>query len=95
MGVLSCERRGCDNVMCDHIVTVSPKEYYHTESRYMSRYICDECLSLFLDIKNQLSANATEEEVCIAIDNFFDNGNYISGGTGSNVFAEIVKVTRS
>ena len=36
MGVLACDRRGCNNIMCDHY---SP-EY---------GYICDECLNELKD----------------------------------------------
>lgn len=63
MGVMTCGRDGCRNILCDRTIT---------HSDYSSSYICDECWEELMNFKDTLTPPMTERDVREAIDGFMD-----------------------
>jgi hypothetical protein len=69
MSVLTCDRYGCSNIMCDHTIL----------GQY---YICDDCLAELQYLKSSLPNNASDEEIREAIKGFMANWKNIDENDG-------------
>ena len=63
MGVMPCERNGCDNILCDRILTLTDGE----------RYICRDCLGELEDLKEKVwPSKMRESEMNERIEKFMN-----------------------
>lgn len=60
MGVLSCDRNGCENIMCD---------YHYYSNDHSSYYICNDCREEFISEYGSIKFNS-KDEVRMALDIF-------------------------
>lgn len=62
MGVMACDRRGCENVMCGRMID--------TKSQY---YICDDCWSELLEFKHDWPEEMSRADMFSRIDSFMNS----------------------
>jgi hypothetical protein len=64
MGVLACDRAGCENIMCDILVD--------------NQYVCNKCANEFRSLMGD--GSTTLREMGLAFDSFMDSKkpNYVS-----------------
>lgn len=60
MGVMSCDRQGCNNIMCDRLILRN------------SRYICNDCFQELLLSKSEWPKDITVVDVVEQIKLFMD-----------------------
>jgi len=72
MGVLACDRKGCDNIMCDRL-----------SHRY--GYICNDC---FEELVNRISTQENRGLLVTAIEEFMDSDKYNTNYTPDRNFIE-------
>lgn len=58
MGVMACDRRGCEKVMCSRLILDS------------SRYICDDCWEELLEVKTTWDKRMSAADVRRQIESF-------------------------
>jgi len=59
MGVMACDRPGCDNIMCSRLVLND------------SRYVCDDCWNDLLEMRATWTGEMTGRDIAVAIADFF------------------------
>lgn len=63
MGVLACDREGCDNIMCDTLLSADCREFY----------CCDECLAELEDARKAWPEDTTVGDVQRLIVEFMES----------------------
>jgi hypothetical protein len=64
MGVLACDRKNCENIMCDNILDINNNKSY---------YICDECLVELKVLKGNWPTSTTVANLHDLIDEFMNS----------------------
>ena len=59
MGVMACDRPGCDNIMCSRLVLND------------SMYVCDDCWNDLLERRATWTGEMTGRDIAVAIADFF------------------------
>ena len=62
MGVLACDRNGCEHIMCDIIITTQNCQYY----------ICHDCLQELTYAKNNWAERISKADMSELVDQFFE-----------------------
>jgi protein-arginine kinase activator protein McsA len=63
MGVMACDRNGCENIMCDRLL----------ELKVTQKYICNECFEELETYKNTWDEDTKVSDVYNRIENFMNS----------------------
>ena len=61
MGVMACDRVGCESIMCDRLILDG------------SRYLCDSCYDELLEWKRSWPSHMTKDKVRALIEQFMES----------------------
>jgi tRNA G26 N,N-dimethylase Trm1 len=76
MGVMACDRQGCDNIMCTR--TIRGSRHYTG-----SYYICDDCFRELVALKGTWRGPLAESEIVEKIAEFMETER--QGGTADDI----------